>query len=241
MVRLLFLLSLLFFPPPSFATELLVSSAAGISSFVKEAGELFFKESGVKVSYNISSSGRIAKQIEMGAPTSLFVSASKYWIDYLSKLSLLEEETVFPFATTRLVVVAPKDSSLKSLKEAQTIAVGNRFAPVGSYAVESLKNLGLYDELKERLVYAPTVKQIALWVASGNADAGIIYYSDYLAYKDRLRLVGELPPDSHSPIYFYAACVKESEEKKACRDFGTLLKELPPSFYRKFGFEKVEW
>jgi len=222
----------------AYGKELLVSSAAGIAELTKEAGKRFSKEKGVKVYYNFSSSGRLAKQIEGGAPVDCFVSASKRWTLYLKERGLVEGETITPLAQTSLVVVAPKDSNLKSLEEARTVAVGNRFAPVGSYALESLKNLGLYEKVKDKLIFAPTVRQITLWVISGNADAGVIYYSDYLKYKDQLKLVEVLPESSHSPIYFYGSCTKRGGEP--CREFLEEFKKLPLKVYRSFGFKKVE-
>jgi len=237
-MKLLTLIITLLLFGSAYGKELLISSAAGIMELTKEAGKRFSEEKGVKVYYNFSSSGKLAKQIEGGAPVDCFVSASKRWTLYLKEKGLVEEETITPVAKTRLVVVAPKGSEVKSLEEAQTVAVGNRFAPVGRYALESLKNLGLYEKVKDKLIFAPTVRQITLWVISGNADAGIIYYPDYLKYKDKLKLIEILPESSHSPIYFYGSCTKRGGE--LCREFLEEFKKLPPEVYRSFGFKKVE-
>jgi len=237
-MKLLALIITLLFSTVAYGEELLVSSAAGIMELVKEEGKRFSKEKGVKVYFNFSSSGKLAKQIEGGAPVDCFISASREWIDYLLDKGLLDRKSVQPVARTELAVVAPKDSDLKSLLEAQAVAVGNRFAPVGRYALESLRNLGLYEKIKGRLIYAPTVRQITLWVISGNADAGIIYYPDYLKYRDKLKLIALLPPKSHRPIYFYGGCT--SRKRELCREFIWRLKELPEEFYASYGFKKAE-
>ena len=235
---LVLIITFLLLPSLASAGEILISSAAGMMELVKEVGKEFEKRTGTKVVFNFSSSGKIAKQIEAGAPTDLFISASKFWIDYLKKRGLIEEESAIPFASTELVVVAPKGSKLNSLLEAETVAVGNKFAPVGAYALESLRKLGLYEKLRDRLIYAPTVRQITLWVMSGNADAGIIYYSDYVKYRNRLKLIKVLPESSHRPIEFFAACTGSSP--KECREFEEFLKELPERVYKKYGFKKVK-
>jgi molybdate transport system substrate-binding protein len=221
----------------SFGKELLVSCAAGMMELLKHASSEYQKLKGKKLLLNVSSSGRLAAQIERGAPVDAFISASWFWVEWLKDKGLVEKSSITPVASTKLVVVVPKGSRLKSLNEAERIAVGNKFAPVGAYAVESLKKLNLYQELKDRIVYAPTVRAITLWVLSGNADAGIIYYSDFIKYKDRLKLLKVLPEGSHEPIRFYGACTKRKPGE--CEEFLDFLKGLPEDFYQKFGFEKV--
>ncbi len=235
---LVLIITLLLLPITSSAKEFLISSAAGVMEFTKEVGREFERERGCKVIFNFSSSGRIAKQIEAGAPTDLFISASAFWVNYLKERGLLKPETVRPFAKTNLVVVTLKGSKVESLSQAATIAVGNKFAPVGVYALESLKSLGLYGKLKGRLIYAPTVRQITLWVISGNADAGIIYYSDYLKYRDKLKLIEVLPEKSHSPIEFFTACT--GSNLRECKEFEEFLRGVPEETYQKFGLKKVK-
>ena len=231
----LLLLIITFIGQTALAGELTVSAAAGAMELIKEVGKEFSKEKGVKVYFNFSSSGRLAKQIEAGAPVDVFISASHFWSSYLEKKGLLKE--VRPIAKTKLVAVAPKDSKIKSLLEAEKIAVGNKFAPVGKYAIEALKREGLYGKLKGRLIFSPTVRQITLWVASGNVDAGIIYYSDFLRYTDRLKLIKLFPPTSHSPIYFYGGCTQRGGE--LCKEFLNFL-EASEEIYPLYGFEKVK-
>ncbi|WP_457680554.1 molybdate ABC transporter substrate-binding protein [Thermovibrio sp.] len=237
-MRLLFLIILLLLPLRVLSKELSVFSAAGVMDFMKEAGREYEKTSGSEVIFNFSSSGKLAKQIELGAPADCYASASKFWVDYLKRKKLLKEGTIKPFATTELVVVAPKESKIKNITQAQTIAVGNRFAPVGIYAVESLKNLGLYDKLKNRLIYGPTVRTLTIWVITGNASAAIIYYSDYLKFKNRLKLVEVLPKKSHRPIEFYLGCT--GRKLKECKAFEDFLFKLPEKTYEKFGLEKEQ-
>ncbi|RUM91675.1 MAG: molybdate ABC transporter substrate-binding protein [Thermovibrio sp.] len=202
------------------------------------AKELLKKIAGDEI-FNFSSSGRLIKQIELGAPCDVYISASKYWIDYGIKKGLIRRETVKPFVRTKLVLIAPKDTKKDNILSGERIAVGNEFAPVGKYAVETLKNLKIYKKLKNRLVFSPTVRQITVWVMTGNVDFGIVYYSDYLLYKDRVRLVKIYPDNLHSPINFYVGCVKGGNLKE-CLEFEGKLLKMSNSTYESLGFEKVE-
>jgi len=229
---------LLLLVSPSKAGELLISAAMGVKELITAVGKDFEREKGHTVIFNFASSGKLARQVEMGAGVDLYVSASKFWADYLKEKGLLK--SVSPFARTDLVVVTYKGSKVTSLKEAKRIALGDSLAPVGKYALQSLKNLGLYDELKNRLVYAPDVRQITIWVATKNADAGIIYYSDYLRFKDRLKLLEVLPESSHDPVKFYVGVVSSSQKKKLAEEFKEFLLSAPSTTYKRFGFSRCE-
>jgi molybdate transport system substrate-binding protein len=215
------------------AKEVWVFCAMGMRDLAKDAANHFKG----RVVFNFSSSGRLAKQIEEGASADVYLSANKRWVEYLKKKGLLVESSIEPVAKTQLVVIVPKDSKIKSLKEAKTIAVGDKSAPVGRYALEALKNLKLYGELKNRLVFAPNVRQVAVWVATGNADAGIVYLSDYLKFKKSVKLLKVLPEKSHSPAIFYGVAVKGGNVKEA-KAFLNTLHSLPEREMERFGFRR---
>jgi len=233
------ILTLLFLSTAAYGKELLISAAMGTKEFVKTVGKEFQEKTGKRVVFNFSSSGRLINQIVQGAPSDIYISASKFWVDYGVKRKALDGKTVKPFAETSLVLIAPKNGKVKELTEADRIAVGNRLAPVGKYAVQTLKSLGVYKKVKEKLVYSPNVRQITVWVMTGNADLGLIYYSDYLKFKDKVKLIKVFPDNLHAPIRFYVACVKGGNESE-CRAFEKFLSTVPQSEYKKFGFKKVE-
>jgi molybdate transport system substrate-binding protein len=53
----------------------------------------------------------------------------------------------------------------------QRIVIGNpKTVPVGQYAEESLKNLGLWDQLQPKLVLAENVRQALDYVARGEVE-----------------------------------------------------------------------
>jgi len=233
------ILTLLFLSTVACGKELLISAAMGTKEFVKTVGREFQKKTGKGVIFNFSSSGRLINQIVAGAPSDIYISASKFWVDYGVKRGALDEKTVKPFAETSLVLIAPKNGKVKELTEAERIAVGNRLAPVGKYAIQTLKNLGIYKKIEDKLIYAPTVRQITVWVMTGNVDLGIVYYSDYFKFRDRVKLIKIFPDSLHKPIRFYIACVNGGN-KKACREFEGFLTKTDETIYRKFGFRKVK-
>jgi len=239
-----FLLVLLFvqflFLCSSFAGVIRLSAALGTKELINHEVKLFTSFYGSdRVICNFSSSGRLAAQIEAGAPADIYISASKFWMNYLVKKGFIVPDSAKPFASTDLVLVVPLNSRISSITEAKRIAIGNRLAPVGRYAIETLKNLGIYKKLKGRFIYAPTVRQISVWVMTGNADAGIIYYSDYVKFKDRLKLLKVFPENLHEPITFWVGIVKGTKNSYSAKMFEQFILNTSDSVFRKFGFKKV--
>src|SRR5258708_21361309 len=60
----------------------------------------------------------------------------------------------------------------------ERIAIANpEHAPYGRAAVAALRNAGVYEQVRRRLVYGENIAQAAQFVASGSAQAGILAFS----------------------------------------------------------------
>jgi len=89
-------------------------------------------------------------------------------------------------------------------------------------------------------VYAKDVKEVLAWVESGNADAGMVYESDARASKN-VKVVALAPKDSHSPINYPGAVIKNSKQSEEAKKFlAFLLSEEAQSVFEKYGFKKVK-
>src|SRR5215813_10057035 len=73
--------------------DVVVFAAASLKNALDEANNLFLFEngSGVRVSYGASSA--LAKQIEIGAPADVFISADLDWMDYVAERKLIKPDT----------------------------------------------------------------------------------------------------------------------------------------------------
>jgi len=139
----------------------------------------------VKVSYG--SSGNFFAQIANGAPFDLFLSADKKFPEKLMADGHAVAESLFPYAVGRLVVWVRKGSpidvakiGIAALKDpaAKKVAIANpEHAPYGQAAVAAMKSLGVYEEVKSKLVLGDNVVQTAQFIESGAADIGVISLS----------------------------------------------------------------
>jgi molybdate transport system substrate-binding protein len=172
----------------------------------------------VTLRYNFGASGDLQKQIEAGAPVDLFVSAATRQMDELEAKGLVVATSRRAFARNTLVAVAPADSALDLSRPAALaeprvtrIAIGNpRTVPVGQYAEESLRALGLWDRVRAKLVFAENVRQVLDYVNRGEVDAGLVYATDAATRAGRVKEVFRPAEDTYRPVIYPVAIVTAS-------------------------------
>src|SRR5690625_1709147 len=148
-------------------SELLVSAAISLTDALNEIAKIYETDNNVNITFNFAGSGKLAQQIQQGAPVDVFISANENWMDMLIEEELIKEETKEDITGNKLVLITRKDSSflLDSFKELQAndidqIAIGNpESVPAGEYTVAVLKNIDKWDELENKFVYAQDVRQ----------------------------------------------------------------------------------
>ena len=210
--------------------RLTVSAAVSLKESLEEIGSLYRRERPqVSIAYNFGGSGTLQRQIEQGAPVDVFISASLREMDALEAKGLVLAGTRRNIATNEVVLIVPRDSKAVSgfgdlrASHVRRIAIGEPGSvPAGRYAKEALTFLGLWDEVRPKLVYTQDVRQVLEFVASGDADAGIVYRTD-AELTERVQAVEVAPAGSHSPIAYPAAVLKESSNPDEAKRFVEFL------------------
>ena len=135
----------------------------------------------IEVTYG--SSGKLLAQIEQGAPFELFFSADSAYPQQLVEHHGAAGVPV-PYALGRIVLwSASLDASRLTLADLarpqfDRIAIANpQHAPYGQRAEQALRAAGVWEAVQPRLVYGDNIAQTAQFVASGNAQVGIIAQS----------------------------------------------------------------
>ena len=224
--------------------EVTVSAAISLKDSLEEAAKLYrLEKPDVTVHFNLGASGTLQQQIEQGAPVDVFISASPAQMNALESKGLIQPGTRKDLVKNRVVLVVPKDqkniSSFQDLArpDVKIVAIAEPQAvPAGKYAQEVLTHFGLYDHLKPKFVLAKDVRQVLNYVATGNADAGIVYATDALTTKDVI-VVATAPEDSHSPVLYPVAAVKASQNPGAAKAFIEFLAGAKArGIFEKYGF-----
>jgi molybdate transport system substrate-binding protein len=218
--------------PAATAQELTLSVAISMKDAVEELGRAFMSQRpGVQLRYNFGASGELQKQIEAGAPIDLFVSAAQRQMDELDQKGLIVRESRRVFARNALTVIKPADSRIDVSKppdlldpRVSRIVIGNpKTVPVGQYAEESLRALGLWDRLQPKLVLAENVRQALDYVARGEVDAGFVYTTDAAVRAGRVKEAFRPGEETYRPVVYPAAVVAGAKQSVLARAFIELL------------------
>ena len=236
-------------PPVPAGTNLIVSAAISLKQALNDVAKLYkLEHPNTTVTFNLSGSGTLQRQIEQGAPVDVFISASPKEMDALESKGLLLQETRRNLVRNSVVLIVPAGtteiSSFQNLTKpaAKIIAIGEpQTVPAGKYAQEVLTHFGLYEQIKSKLVLAKDVRQVLTYVETGNADAGIVYSTDAKASGKKVVLVATAPADSHEPVIYPVAVIKNSANPAAAKSFVDFLASAKGrDVFQKYGFVQVE-
>lgn len=230
--------------PTDEAVEINISAAASLTEALTEIQTEYAKESNAILLFNFGASGALQKQIEEGAPCDLFLSASKANMDALEEAGLIEADSRKDLLgnTLTLIAAAEKADAIKGYEaltsmDVASISIGTpESVPAGKYAQQALENLGLWDQIQSKIIFAKDVKQALEYVDTGNADCGLVYKTDAKTMETGV-VVAELPEDAHDPIVYPAALTKDSAQAEAAAKFYEFLQTAyAKGVFEKYGF-----
>jgi molybdate transport system substrate-binding protein len=208
------------------AQPLTIMAAASLTDSLKDVSLAWEKAGHRPLQMSFGASSTLARQIELGAPANVFASADEKWMDYLadrksivaeSRRSLLGNEVVLvvPANKPQHVTIAPGFDLLGMLGADGRLAVGDpAHVPVGIYAEQALRKLGMWDALVPRLARTEDVRAAMRFVELGEAPAGIVYATD-AAISKGVSVAGTFPANSHDPVTYPFAVVKAGDNTEA--------------------------
>ncbi len=228
-----------------------VFAAASTTNAVNDIGKLFADKRKGTIVPSYASSSTLAKQIESGAPASVFISADEPWMNYLEERKLLEAGSRFNLLGNKLVLIAPSGSSLnkveigpkmdlvKLLGDGKLATGDPDHVPVGKYAKAALEKLGMWNQIESKLARAADVRGALTLVERGEVPLGIVYSTD-AAITPKVKVVGVFPADSHPKIVYPTALVagKASAGAKSFLEF--LKTPKAKAVFEKYGFTTLQ-
>ena len=224
-----------------------VFAAASLKTALDEIGASWKAAAGKDAVMVYAGTSSLAKQISLGAPADLFISADLDWMDYLQSKGLIRPETRCNLLGNTLVLIAPKDSTgeadlthpvdLAGLLNGGMLAIADvKAVPAGRYAKTALDSLGLWAGVERHLAQSDNVRAALAFVARGEAPLGIVYGSDARA-EPKVRVVAEFPPASHPPITYPVAVVAASTNADAGPLLQYLLSPAARTIFENNGFK----
>lgn len=226
-------------------TEIVVSAASSLTDTLSELKQEFESEHpDTTLTLNYGASGKLSQQISQGAPVDVFLSADQQWMNQLAEKDMIVTDTRADFIQNKLVVISSQGTSFTTndindltTLDTEQITIGDPDSvPAGNYAEQALRNKGVWEDVKDKLVYTSNTQQTLTYVESGNTEIGIVYTSDL----ERSDLVNELltiDGNLHDAINYPAAVIKSSQSSEKAGDFIQFLQTKDAqAIFEKYGF-----
>ena len=172
--------------------NLIVFAATSLTDAFEEIEDAFIAlYPDVDVLLSFANSSTLAAQIIAGAPADVFASANELQMEKVAQSGRVDETEIEIFAHNRLTVIVPADNpadiqSLEDLAgESVLLVLAAEGTPIRAYtdAMLASHNDDYGDDFSERALRnlvseESNVRQVVARVALGEADAGVVYYSD---------------------------------------------------------------
>lgn len=181
---------------------------------------------------NYAGSGVLARQIILGAPADIYISANPEWMTTVADHNRLAEPPV-PILSNSLVIIGREpvpEFDMENLVGSGRIAMGfTEAVPAGQYGKAAFQSLGIWQAIERQVVQTENVRAAMALVARGEVPWGVVYKTDALADED-VHILEEFPPESYPKIIYQAGLVKGSGAQ------GLLSHLIGHSAFARYGF-----
>ncbi len=220
------------FAASAHADEVSVAVAANFTAPMQKIAAEFEKDSGHKAVLSFGATGKFYAQINNGAPFGILLAADDTTPAKLAQEGKGVAASRFTYAIGQLVLwskqagyVDDKGAVLKT-GDYRHIAIANpKLAPYGLAAMETLKNLGLTDQVTPKIVQGENIGQTYQFAASGNAQLGFVALSQVMEDgKLREGSAWIVPSTMHEPIRQDAIVLNSAKDNAAATALMEYLK-----------------
>ena len=198
----------------------------------------------IKIQGVYDASGKLQSQIENGLNADIFISAANKQMQALAKKGYMDNATIKPLLENKLVLIVPAKGvspikEFKALVMAKHPAIGDPASvPAGQYAKEALTSIGIWEQVLPKASLGTNVTQVLNWVGEGSADAGIVYATDAVLIKDKVKVIAEAPAGSlKKPIIYPIGILQRAPQAAAAKELVAFLQtDEALQIFAKYGF-----
>ena len=226
------------------AADLTIAAASNYRLLLDDVVQRFEKSEKVEVSVIYGSSGKLATQIQHGAPYDLYFSANAAYMTRLEQAGELAGMVITDGYGQLALLAAEKSEepfveSLDTLLKEKAIAIAQpRHAPFGQAAVSYLESNGLYERVNESLVYAENVAQVMHMVRSGAAEYGFVALSLIKQGTDAAQRLKIIPLKDKSLLKQQHAVIAGAKNTELATRFSQFMQQPEiTQLKRRYGIE----
>jgi len=218
-----------------------VAVAANFTEAAREIGRAFEAQSGHTLILSFGSTGQIYTQISQAAPFDVFLAADQARPGRAIDEGFALAQSRFTYAVGQLALYSANpdlriDSTVLRSDNFTRLAIANpETAPYGQAAIEYLRNIGLHDVLKKKLVLGANISQTMQFVATGNAELGIVASAQIATHKLGSHWI--VPQDLHNMIAQDAVLLTPARKNSAAIEFMEFLAgDMANDIKLRFGY-----
>lgn len=225
-------------------SKLTIAVAANMQFAIKELAKTFTDQTNIQCDLIISSSGKLTAQIKEKAPYDVFVSADmKYPTELFNKGFTTDKPEIYGYG--KLVMWSVKDNikpsiSLLTAPEIKHIALANpKMAPYGTATLEVLNHYGIYESVKDKLVYGENISQTNQFIISKAAEIG--FTSKSVVLSPEMKEKGhwqDIDETTYSPIDQGVVVIKQDnlQQDNARKFYNFLFSNDAKTILEDFGY-----
>lgn len=222
--------------------KITIACSANMQFAIEEIISAFEEKTGITCDLVTGSSGKLTAQILEGAPYDLLVSADTYYPEEIYSSGLSEgKPKVYGKGQLVLWTTNPEikaDLNILTDERIKHIAIANpKTAPYGVAAENVLKELQIYERIKDKLVYGESISQVNQFVSSGSADIGFTAMSAVLS--DEMKDMGNwisISDSLYDPIAQAVVVMKGERSEEAQKFVDFLFSEKGLEILVRFGY-----
>jgi len=197
-----------------------VFAAASLTDAFNTLGKNFqAAHPGTTITFNYGASSALATQITQGAPADVFASASTKNMDQVVTAKAASDPTTFVKNEMEIAVPPSNPANVTQLsdlaKSSVKVVLCQPEVPCGATAQKVFSNAKItVKPVSEEADVKSTLAKVTL----GEADAGVVYVTDVLAAKDKVKGV-EIPEDVNASTSYPIAPLTASKNADLAKAF----------------------
>ncbi|MET0169791.1 MAG: molybdate ABC transporter substrate-binding protein [Aliihoeflea sp.] len=218
-----------------------VAVAANFTDAANEIAAAFAQASDHEAILSFGATGQFYTQITQGAPFQILLAADDERPTQAVEEGYGVDGSVFTYAIGQLVLYSIEDGKVTGPETLETgdfqqIAIANpETAPYGKAAVETMEALGVYENLRPKIVQGQNIGQAYQFVETGNAEVGFVALGQVSQTDAGSRWL--VPQEHYETIRQDAVLLKTGENNPAAAAFLEFLQgDEATAIIEKYGY-----
>ncbi|MCK4258200.1 MAG: molybdate ABC transporter substrate-binding protein [Halanaerobiales bacterium] len=223
---------------------LLVYCGAGFKSPMEVIAKEFNNKYGIKLRFQFNGAGTLLSQIKLSKTGDIFIPGDYEYVDKLKNVdgkNYIDDDSLILYHIPVLITPKKTNIEIKNIfdlqKDGVKVVLGSESISIGKLTKKILNKAGIYDKVYSNVISEMgTVNQVAMAVSLGEADAGIVWYTNYKEIDDKVNLI-ELPTEINIVKKVSISVLNFSKNKNEAFKFKEFMLSRGKEIFKEYGYE----